>query len=62
MRTVPDSADQQVRHDRDPLLAKNDEVLSAVPRYPGGVGYADRAYFSCTARDMLHCFVRRLEF
>eukprot|EP00965_Chrysotila_dentata_P132218 4372180-Pleurochrysis_carterae.AAC.1 len=39
-------ADQQVRRDRDPLLAKNDEILSAVPRYPGGVEYADRAYFS----------------
>eukprot|EP00965_Chrysotila_dentata_P135809 4489558-Pleurochrysis_carterae.AAC.2 len=33
MRTVPDSADQQIRRDRDPLLAKNDEVLAAVPRY-----------------------------
>eukprot|EP00965_Chrysotila_dentata_P136600 4517424-Pleurochrysis_carterae.AAC.1 len=46
MRTVPDSADQQVHRDRIPLLAKNDEVLAAVPRYAGGVEYADRAYFS----------------
>eukprot|EP00965_Chrysotila_dentata_P221287 6192305-Pleurochrysis_carterae.AAC.2 len=27
MRTVPETADQQIRRDRDPFLAKNDEVL-----------------------------------
>eukprot|EP00965_Chrysotila_dentata_P017745 590160-Pleurochrysis_carterae.AAC.1 len=58
MRTVPDSADQQVRCDRDPLLAKNNEVLAAVPRYPGGVEYADRAYFSW---EPAAAFVRKLD-
>eukprot|EP00965_Chrysotila_dentata_P045672 1517415-Pleurochrysis_carterae.AAC.1 len=58
MRTVPDSADQQVRRDRHPLLAKNEEVLAAVPRYPGGVEYADRAYFSW---EPAAAFVRKLD-
>eukprot|EP00965_Chrysotila_dentata_P169002 5581059-Pleurochrysis_carterae.AAC.1 len=58
MRTVPDSADQQVRRDRDPLVAKNDEVLAATPRYPGGVEYADRAYFSW---EPAPAFVRKLD-
>eukprot|EP00965_Chrysotila_dentata_P120393 3981094-Pleurochrysis_carterae.AAC.1 len=43
MRTVPDSADQQVR---------------PVPRYPGGVEHADRAYFSW---EPAAAFVRELD-
>eukprot|EP00965_Chrysotila_dentata_P184082 6078185-Pleurochrysis_carterae.AAC.3 len=58
MRIVPDLAeDQQIRRDRDPLLAKNDEVLPPVPRYAGGVQYADRAYFSW---EPAAAFVRKL--